>query len=688
MCINTLNTENVLLSIDYYTSLKSISGELASYIKQYKALSEKHYQKLFELNDNYKTKIDKIIEEINGKKGVDFSEFFVFLKSIPRVIDLYNENLNWQLSEIEKEISLYDTAENDNPIPTNKNMFDESKKKIMSRTNDIKSAKKAFFDNMGNTEKMIYNYYFKETNKDKEKSNDHSKKKNVTEEAMNKNISTTRQYEETYRNKVNEVRKEEDEFMKNTKSHCENFIKLANDIFEKSKHLIISVLVSIKNLFNITETELNSVLPDLIQLDDTLKMEEIFKRNSNDDSKFTYVFNADKYKSQFFASNEEDNSTNNKNKKWISDTELKITEIEDGYNKMYYINDKTTLLAIKKIKKNFNLTNLDIDVKVEEEKIYINSLTTKLLSSLKKEKDTNTNSDLGVTEDEIKLIELLLDKRYNIVIFLQKLNKFRATGRFIMNEKIFNIFSKIFNLMLDKIDVQNDSDINSGKSIIILSQTYYLKVGKDEKEYLQKRIMDHPIFKELKFWEETFNFELNKGIQKMYKLDNETSENLLNIIKMIKDNDRKQVGNLAFGQILTLSNNMMTFGMNADQVKKFMEPKIVYYELDNESIKNIKLVLGMDISDNGHNNKEKTEKEKEKENPAEKEKEKESPAEKDKGKESPAEKEKEKESPVEKEKGKESPAEKEKEKEGPAEKEKEKESPAEKEKEKEKPAEK
>ena len=196
--------------------------------------------------------------------------------------------------------------------------------------------------------------------------------------------------------------------------------------------------------------------------------------------------------------------------------------------------------------------------------------------------------------------------------------------------------------------------------------------------------MDHPIFKELKFWEETFNFELNKGIQKMYKLDNETSENLLNIIKMIKDNDRKQVGNLAFGQILTLSNNMMTFGMNADQVKKFMEPKIVYYELDNESIKNIKLVLGMDISDNGHNNKEKTEKEKEKENPAEKEKEKESPAEKDKGKESPAEKEKEKESPVEKEKGKESPAEKEKEKEGPAEKEKEKESPAEKEKEKEK----
>ena len=151
-----------------------------------------------------------------------------------------------------------------------------------------------------------------------------------------------------------------------------------------------------------------------------------------------------------------------------------------------------------------------------------------------------------------------------------------------MREKIFNLFGKIFNLILDKI--KKDKDIYSWKNRIILSQTYYFK-NEEKKEYLQNLIMNHEIFKDRKFWEELFIFEMTKEIQKISNME------IKNEIETTKEMDRSKYSKLAFGQIMTISTNMLEFGLSPDEIYKIIEPKIKYYQLSQDLINTIKSII-------------------------------------------------------------------------------------------------
>ena len=129
----------------------------------------------------------------------------------------------------------------------------------------------------------------------------------------------------------------------------------------------------------------------------------------------------------------------------------------------------------------------------------------------------NTDEEIiNITEDEINLFEILLDKHYNRIIFLQQLNKFRATGKIIIPKKIGEIIAKFFNIILNT--VKRDNDIHSGKNIILLSQTYYI-LDNNKKKYLQELVWEHQIFQDMKFWEDLLNLEINKEINKFIKVE-------------------------------------------------------------------------------------------------------------------------------------------------------------------------
>lgn len=113
--------------------------------------------------------------------------------------------------------------------------------------------------------------------------------------------------------------------------------------------------------------------------------------------------------------------------------------------------------------------------------------------------------------------------------------------------------------------------------------------NEDKKEYLHNWICNNELLREPKFWEGLFVFEMSKEIQKITKAD--IKNNLLS-----QDDysyTKIKYSNLAFGQIMTLSNNMLEFGISPELIYQVMEPKIVYYQLSPELVENIKSVIGL-----------------------------------------------------------------------------------------------
>ena len=253
------------------------------------------------------------------------------------------------------------------------------------------------------------------------------------------------------------------------------------------------------------------------------------------------------------------------------------------------------------MKEEFKLVNLDnIEIKVEEEKRRVNTLSIKLLSNLRKEKfGFDNDEEINMTEEEIKFIEHSLLRRDNIIIFLHQLNKFRRTGKLRMNKKTEEIFCRLLNKTLEKINETND--IYSANNILILSQTYYYKNG-DKKEYLQKKI-NQEFFKKEKFWEDLFDYEMNKEITKLSRIERKRlEENNFNLVELTRY-DKNRYGKLAFGKIMTLTNNMLDYGFNSDEIYKVMKPKIKFYQLSKDLVVNIKCILNkLDDDDDDINN--------------------------------------------------------------------------------------
>ena len=358
---------------------------------------------------------------------------------------------------------------------------------------------------------------------------------------------------------------------------------------EKLKKLILNFLMALKNNFKLPENEINSILPRLIKLDKNIKFNEMMEKNFNHGNIGKFLFNPEVYEMKILKKPKYDlkEKEKEKNKEIIDEIEIKIEEMEDGLERAYLIQDETSLLTLKSFR-NFELTNIDknMDFIKENEKMKINQLTLKLLTNLKKESETNEQKLLNIEQNELILMELLLEKHHNIVIFLLKLNKYRVLGNFLISEILFSVLSRFFNKILDIL--MKDNDMFSAKNIIVLSQTYFKK-GKDKKIYLQEAIKNHEIFKPINFWEKLFDFLMSKEIHRAKSAMN---------INLLNKEGKNDYSKFAFGQIMSIANNMIDFGKNKEEIYKIIEPKIKYYNLDERDVINIKCVLGFEINEN------------------------------------------------------------------------------------------
>ena len=581
MNLNCFEIENVTLSLEYFNSLKTISSAFLDYIKQYHFLSVEFHQKLLLLNTTYKDKISEISKKI-AKKKLDFSQIFDFINSIPKILDSYIENLLFFTEEINKQINLFDDKNIEQIVLTCETQFKGFKKELKNKVEEIDKIKQNFFNEMEKTEIITYNYYYlqpKYNSNIPEKYRDENIY-NIKEGEMDMKILDTKELENRYKEHINEGRKKENTFLENSKFHCENIKKFSNELMEKIKHLVLNFLMSLKNNFQLPEKEITSFLPQLIKLDKNIKLDKIMEQHFINQKIGTFLFNPEIYKMKIFQRSKK----NKENNDIFNEIEDKIVELEDSIDRTYLILDEISLLTIQKMKC-FQLINIkDLNLEEEKEKIKMNHLTIKLLSNIKKEY-TEKEELLNITQNELDLIESLLEKRCNRIVFLHKLNKFRALGNYMITKVLYSIISKYFIKILNFI--KKDYDAFPAKNVIVLSQTYYM-IEKEEKIYIQEDIKEHEIFKDNKFWENLFNFFMNKEIQKLRKSFDLNEE---------KSDEKSHYNKLAFGQIMTICNNMLEFGYNKDDIYKFIEPKIKYYNLDEISISSIKCVLGFENND-------------------------------------------------------------------------------------------
>ena len=583
MNLNFLEEDNVTLSLKYFHSLHKIYTTFLEYIKQYQFISVEYHQKLILLNTTYKTKIYDISRVINEK--LDFSVIFDFINTIPKIIDSYIENLLFFNEEVSKHINIFEDKSIEQIILTCESQFEDFKKDLKNQEEEINNLKNEFFSEMEKTEIKTYDYYFLEPKYNMNIPEKYKTENIITENEMNKKIMDTKELENRYKEKINEGRKKEKKFIENSKFHCENIKKFTNELMEKIKKLVLNFLMALKNNFKLPEIEINSYLPKLIKLNESIKLDEMMQQKFKNKKIEKFLFNPEIYEMIIFKNKKKDKES----KIIIEEIEDKISKLEDGLGFSYLINDEISYLTIKRMKI-FELINIkDLDLIKESEKIKMFQLTLKLFSNIKKD-ETEINNDINIEQKDIELIESFLKKHHCKIVFLQKLSKFRVKGNYYLNKKMFEIFSKFFNHILN--DIKEDDDVFSAKNIIVLSQTYYTKEN-DKKIYLQEDVKNHDIFKNINFWEKLFNFFIEKETQK-YKNSkdiNEINEN------NIEDNNNNY-SKIAYGQIMTICNNMIEFGLNKNDIYKVIEPKIKYYKLDEDLINNIKCVLEFDNQNN------------------------------------------------------------------------------------------
>ena len=455
MSLNSLEIENFSISLEFFDNLKLIMDELLIFIKEYKTATLNYNIRLQEIGKIYANKTEKLVKEAKSKEKYDLSKILYFLNSIPKIIETSIENFPIFNEEIEKELRLY---ENLNPyliIPSCKSQFESIKTSLIQKEKELKNIKDNFFKEMVDTEKNVYNYYYTNQMTDiKNEDNDKKEKGHKIvlnpDEIMENSINRSMQKEKEYKNKAEEGRIEEENFVKFSNFYCESVKKITNEIFEKLKQLILDFLIALKNNFKVPQTEIDSLLPDLIKIEKSLNIEKVMENLYHKNKEYISLFNPEKYNLQVLEKKDinkakpQNRNNNNKSQNIFDKVQTKFYEFEDVFGKICYIEDINTFLTIKKMNDNFKLINLNnIDISIEEEKIKMHDIILKFLSYFKREKDLiEDEEEPNITEEETKSIESLMEKHHNRVLFLHFLNKFRTNGRFIMGKKIYDYFGK------------------------------------------------------------------------------------------------------------------------------------------------------------------------------------------------------------------------------------------------------
>ena len=579
--MNSISSDNETINIpdNYFEFSKQIYEYLSKYLKSYKTETSEYLKKLIKIQEKYISKL-KGIEELKKIKNIDSDNITFLSTKIYNAIKVQVSELQLFLKGTDDIIKSFEkTIKDKSLISVSLNEYDDTYNSLQKKYKEVEKAKNIFFEHASKTEDLIYKFYnqpnINPNNKDFIIIN------SVTKSQIDNSIKNTKKYENEYSNLIKSAKCIEDKLIESIDNHNNNMIKNTCELLTNMKDNIINFLLMLENSFKVPLGEIDTYLPELLNLNEYKKIEEIINSSYKKTEAFKRM-DVEKY-----------------NIKIIPDNNDKNLNDEDF---IYIIEDKEILNTVKMMEENFDLIvkNSISEINLPE-KLRCRLLIYKLLSFTKKVKklikdlenqekgiDINDNINIEITEDysitkeEIDELFKLLEKGDNRMIFLRKFNNFRRFGTLEIPPREFHIICDIMNMIIKY--VKGDKNLEAQISVVILSETYY-KIENQEKIYILNYVKHNQIFHEKDFWFDFINKSILKEVQRNLKNDL-----IKNSDKDIENAKRKKFENLIFAQILPIIKTMTEFGLEETIICDILESLVMYYQLT-ETSKNMLLAM-------------------------------------------------------------------------------------------------
>ena len=547
MDLKSSEIDDLKQSIYDYNIIKIIVSNFIFYIKQYGTVSLDFLKKFDDIQKLYTTKNAKLAEI---SSTCPFSS--KFLSDVIKISDLFQKineiyinNIKNVIDYISKSLIEFDKflTEKDILKLRFEKIAEESMIDFQSKLNNVKDRKLSFITNMSRTEESIYKYqnFMKQINLN---NNEEIYQKDLIdnsillEEQMNELLKATKNIEKEYDLEIETAKSFEDTFLLLTTSSCDNIKTIINEIINKFKENIVDYLNYSERIFITFSNNLNENTKVINDINFDYNDSYINNKNKNNYKKIK----AYNYNLKMFNKNNE--------------IDKNIIKLNDDINKIIFFNNDIDFIVYKKMTENFKFIKKNgIDIKTEENKITTKKLTNKFLYN---------NNDKNISDEEIKLLQILLDKHENRVVFLYLLNEYRGLGNFELEIKVYQLIVKLFLKIINA--AEKDDDLFSLKNIVILSQTFYTLRKDKNKEYIQNNIKQHKLFKDQVFWRKFLD----------YSIGNKKNENEINTI---------------FGEIVFFTKNMIDFGLDGKIVNDIIEPFLKKYNLCGSEEKAIKDII-------------------------------------------------------------------------------------------------
>ena len=219
------------------------------------------------------------------------------------------------------------------------------------------------------------------------------------------------------------------------------------------------------------------------------------------------------------------------------------------------------------------------DVELEKKKFTLYKLCHKFLIP---EKSSLSNEELIQLNELMKIREL---RKF----FLQNLNLLRNKGYFKIFKENHQIIGKFLNMVLNFLEIEK-VDFYCARGVIILSQTfYYIDDETQGKVYLQESIRNNKILKEKSFWEQFIASSIEDGLKHNPKGNNRKSSNneleTVDNVPNLKETEEDVItlANVAFGQLISITDNMKEFGIDKGIIREIEAPFMDRYKISKEN---------------------------------------------------------------------------------------------------------
>ena len=611
MSIKCSEVVNFNICKGYFSLISKMLEEELKYILDYKIILADYFKKSLNLQINLGTKLGNPPEEFKNATWLDYAPILILTQQIPKIIQMQIENNKSFIDEIEKNIKNIDVflKEKSKVMKKFEEKYQEVNDALIKRYIEVERVKISYLNSIGKTEEVIANYYENKKKLDIAQQNGDKTMneikilldKNKEYEKMKKSlIKDTKKLEAEYSDAIKNSFKYEERFIKQINECIEGMKNVSLDITDQIKDIVLLFSCSLKDSFKAPLDVIDKNIKDLTSTNVKENMNKAIIKTFNYEQKFTYMYPSkyelkslvivDNYESRFSleskgskGSKGSKSSKKAKKKKKEEAWKSGMVKFEDGVEEMTYFEDDCTLYTAQEIFENFQLiiTN-GINIKEEFDKNMTKNLVSKILSYMQESDPNGISEDSIISDEEKNQLKTLLNAHSNRVIFMHKLNDYRALCLYELQDYFYKLLGDLFTYIID-VSVK-ESDYHSVEMVIILSKTYYITLDKKTKLYLQDVILNHECFKSKDFWEALLIYSISKEVVQSNKRDAPG-----------KDDEKKiktKNDNIIFSQLLSLINNMFDFGVDENLIKAIIEPKLEFYKVDEKLTKTI-----MDVMD-------------------------------------------------------------------------------------------